>query len=164
MYRCPRRPTTQFSDALALRRPRRHRSPLGARERKTLFCRLGRWNARVDVFVVVPGDTDCIVALAALQRKVSDALALRRPQRHRSPLGAQERKILRCRLERRNARVDVTVVGPINNDCIGTAFALQCRVSDALALRAPGGIRPFSARGEGRRSFAALDAGMLALM
>ena len=38
--------------------------------------------------------TDCIVTVAALRRGVSDALALRSPRRHRSPLGARERKTL----------------------------------------------------------------------
>ena len=105
--------------------PRRHRSHLGARERKTFLCRRGRGNACVDVIVVVPGDSDCIVAPAALRRGVSDALALRKPRRHRSPLGARERKILCCRLGRWNARVGVIVAVPGDSDIIVTIAALR---------------------------------------
>ena len=46
------------SDSLALRSPRRH---FGARERKTLLCRVGRRSARVDPLSVVPSDEDAIV-------------------------------------------------------------------------------------------------------
>ena len=93
---------------------------------------------------------------------VSNALALRSPRRHRPPLGARKRKTLLCRLGRRHARVDVTDFVPRDSDCIITVVALQCRVSDALALLAPGGIAPFSALGKGRRSSTTSDAGMLA--
>ena len=48
----------------------------------------------VNVVVVVPRDNDCIGTVSALRRGVSDALALRSPRRHRSPLGARGRKTL----------------------------------------------------------------------
>ena len=125
------------SNALALRSPRRHRSSLGARERKTLLCRLGRRNARENVFVVVSGDSDIIVALAALRRGGLRRARSSEPRRYWPPLGAREKKTLLYHLGRRNARVDVTVFVPGDSDCIVTLAALRRGVSDALALRSP---------------------------
>jgi len=105
--------------------PRRYWPPLGARERKTLLYHLGRRNAREDANVKIPGDSDSVVAVAALRRGVSDALALRSPRRHRSPLGARKRKILRCRLGRWNARVDIVVAVSGNSYSVVIVAALR---------------------------------------
>ena len=127
-----------------------------------LLYHLGRRNARVDVTVFVPGDIDCIVALIALRRGVLDALALRSPRRHRSSLGAQERKILCCRLGRGNARGDYFVAVPGDNNCIVALAALRRKFRTRSLFGDPGGIGPLLARGKGKCSFAASDAGRLA--
>ena len=153
------------SNALALRSPRQHRSSLCVRERNTLFCHLGRWNARVDVTVFVSGDNDCIVALAALRRgglgsarssePPAASVISRRSGKEDAPLPPRtpecSRRCNRCSARRQRL---------YRHRCRPTTAWSQTR----SLFGAPGSIGHLYACGKGIRSFATSDAGMLASM